>query len=144
MLSSPRVLIVEDDDDSRELISHMLRSDGNINYQIISAPTAENALSLISSQPFDLYILDYWLPQMTGIELCSHIRTVDSKTPIIFFSARARLEDINLAMAAGADEYMVKPKDLTKITETVKRLLSNYNKDYKLTTQSFTYLSERL
>jgi DNA-binding response OmpR family regulator len=139
MLSSPRILIVEDDADSCELISHLLRNANN-NYQVFSVQTAEKALSLINSQPFDLYVLDYWLPKMTGVELCSHIRISDSKTPVIFFSGMARLTDMNLAISAGANEYLVKPNDLIKITDTVKRLLNN--KDYKLTTQSFTYPSD--
>jgi CheY-like chemotaxis protein len=141
MLSSPRILIVEDDDDSCQLITHLLRQANN-RYQIFTAPTTQKALSLINTQPFDLYVLDYGLPKMTGLEVCSRIRIRDLITPVIFFSGMARLTDMNLAMAAGATEYLAKPNDLKKISDTVKRLLNN--KDYKLTTKCFTYPSDTI
>lgn len=128
MPSSPCILIVEDNLDSCEMIRFML-GHSDKNYRIFVAQTAENALALIDSQPFDLYILDYWLPKMTGIELCGHIRKRDGKTPIMFFSAMARPADREEGIAAGADEYLVKPNDLIKISETVKRLLQKTNSD---------------
>jgi CheY-like chemotaxis protein len=87
------------------------------------AETADQALALIESQPFDLYIFDYCLPEISGIELCRYIRQFDSETPILFFSAMARPDDQGEAIAAGATEYLVKPNDLGRLTKTIERLL---------------------
>lgn len=87
--SLSRILCVEDDKDSCSLIEFMLRheDDGCV---VTSAQTAEEAIDLIERQFFDLHIFDYWLPEMTGIELCEKIRQTDKQTPILFFTAMAR------------------------------------------------------
>ena len=121
-ISLSRILCVEDDKDSCSLIEFMLRQedDGCV---VTSAQTAEEAIDLIEKQSFDLYILDYWLPEMTGVELCEKIRQTDKQTPILFFTAMARPADRAAGRAAGATEYLVKPNDLSNLTETVKRLI---------------------
>jgi len=123
-LSNPRILYIDDDKDSCEMIGLMLNL-ADDSYEIMTASTAGKALTLIESQPFDLYILDHRLPVMTGVELCRQLRENNSQTPIIFYSAMAREIDRREAMAAGATEYLVKPNDLDKFTETVKRLLND-------------------
>ena len=133
--TSACILIVDDNIDSCDMLSIMLRQSDD-SYQITTAQTAEKALGLINTQSFELYILDYLLPEITGIELCSHIRKNEPETPVIILSAMARPADIEAGMAAGADEYLVKPNDLLKITDAVKRLLGN--KDYSSKTRLFT------
>lgn len=124
MLSTnPRILCVDDDQDSCELISLMLHL-ADSSYQVTTVSTARKLLDLIESQSFDLFLFDYALPEMTGIELCRRIRQTDSQTPILFYSAMAREIDRNAALAAGATEYLIKPNDLEKLTETVKRVLN--------------------
>ncbi len=124
MLSStPRILYVDDDKDSCEMISLMLRL-ANDSYRVSTVSTSREILDLIKSQAFDLYVFDYALPEMTGVELCRRIRQTDSKTPILFYSAMGRETDRDEATAAGATEYLVKPNDLEKLTETVQRLLN--------------------
>jgi DNA-binding response OmpR family regulator len=91
---------------------------------IKSASTATEALALSRTHSFDLYILDYRMPDMSGIELCSVIRQTDKQTPIMFFSAMARDIDRKAAIVAGASDYLVKPNDLNRLTKTVKELLS--------------------
>jgi len=122
MLSpNPRILYVDDNKDSCEMISLMLHL-ADDSYQVSTVST-QQSLALIESQSVDLYILDYALPEMTGIELCRRIRQTGSQTPVLFYSAMARETDRNEAIAAGATEYLVKPNDLDKLTETIKRLL---------------------
>lgn len=124
MLSpNPHILCVDDDDDFCELISLMLSLEDD-SYAVTAVSTAREALALTESQSFDLYILDYALPEMTGVELCRKIRQTDSQTPILFYSAMAREIDRKKALAAGATEYLVKPNDLERLTETVKRHLN--------------------
>lgn len=119
---SPRILYVEDYQDSCELVSMLLAVE-KCDYNFSIANTAREALDLIGKQSFDLYILNYRLPEMSGVELCRRIRQTNSVTPILFFTGMARPADRHVAMAAGADEYLVKPDNLDKITTTVKRLL---------------------
>lgn len=122
MASMCRILNVDDHNDSREMVNFMLRN-SDLNCEIVSADCAESAISLIENQLFDLYILDYSLPAISGVELCRYIRKRDSKSPIVFFSAMARDIDRKTAIKSGASDYLVKPNDLDNLTETVNRLL---------------------
>lgn len=123
MLSqNPHIIYVDDDQDSCEMISFMLQIANN-HYQVTTVSNVQKALSLIKSRTADLYIFDYFLPEMTGIELCQQIRQTDLQTPIIFYSAMAREVDRKEALAAGATEYLIKPDDLDRLTDTIKRLL---------------------
>jgi DNA-binding response OmpR family regulator len=122
-MSSCRILYVDDNNDSRELAAVMFNySDTGCN--VISAESAEEALRLIDKEPFDAYIFDNRLPKMSGIELCRYIRQFDADTPILFFSALARPNEVAEALEAGASDYLVKPNDLERLPETVKQFLS--------------------
>lgn len=120
---SPRILYVDDDEDSCEMICLMLQL-ADANYDTVTARSTKKALCFIAEQPFDMYIFDYKLPDMTGVELCRLIRKTDSKTPILIFSGMARDIDREDAKVAGADCYLVKPNDLNVFTSTVKSLLN--------------------
>lgn len=120
--SQSRILYVDDDKDSCEMISFML-GHADENYAVTAALTAKEASALIASQIFDLYILDYALPEISGVEFCRLIREKDGKTPILFYSAMSRPVDREMGLSAGANDYLVKPNDLERFTETVKRLL---------------------
>ena len=120
---NPRILYVDDDQDGCEMIGLMLKL-ANQSYEITAVSDARKALVLMEKQPVSLLILDSGLPEISGIELCRRIRLTDSQTPIMFYSGMAREIDRREAMAAGATEYLVKPNDLEKLTETVERLLT--------------------
>ena len=121
--SKARILCVEDNRDSREIIATLLRGT-NQNYEVTAVETAAEALALNGSKEFDLYILDIWLPGMDGVELCRRLRERGVKTPIMFFSAMGvQTKDRDYVLAAGADEFLVKSVDLDRFTETVDRLL---------------------
>jgi OmpR-family two-component system manganese-sensing response regulator len=121
-MPSPRILIIDDDHDSSQLIEFMLRH-SDPGYEISSVQTAEEGLRLAASQYFDLFLLDYRLPGMSGAEVCRAIRLTDAETPILFFTGAAYERERNEAMKAGANAYLVKPDDLKKLTETVRRLI---------------------
>ena len=121
--ASPSILFVDDDKDSCELMSVMLTC-ANADYKTKSVATPLEALSLVSREPFDLLVVDYKLPGMTGVEFCRRIRETDKHTPILFFTGMARASDRTTAIEAGANSYLVKPNDLDKFTETVALLLN--------------------
>lgn len=119
-----RILCVEDNRDSREMIATLLRQ-SNKNYQITAVETAAEALALNAKVAFDLYILDIWLPGMDGVELCRRLRERGITKPIMFFSAMGvQTKDRDYVLAAGADDFLVKSVDLDQFTNTVERLLT--------------------
>lgn len=85
--------------------------------------TVDEARALIEQEPFDLYVLDNWLPDGSGVELCEWIRSSGSNAPIVFTSAIGQKKDIELAKEAGADRYLVKPYEPETLVQTVKELL---------------------
>lgn len=128
--SQSRILYVDDDKDACEMISFLL-GHSDENYAVTSVFTAKEASALIANQTFDLYILDYALPEISGVEFCRLIREKDGKTPILFYSAMSRPVDRELGLAAGANDYLIKPNDLERFTETVKRLLNKRLSSFK-------------
>jgi two-component system phosphate regulon response regulator PhoB len=103
-----RVLLVDDDRDIREVVGAMLDAVG---LTVEAATSAEEALERVRAQSFDLLVLDWNLPGMTGIELCRLIRKdrVLSTLPVLFLTAHASSRDVVDAFASGADDYVVKP-----------------------------------
>jgi len=102
----PRVLCVDDNEDACEMLS-MLLACSQIEAKTVG--TADQALSLIQAERFDLYLLDSWLPDLDGFELCRRIRDLDPHTPILFFSGAAYETDRKKGMDAGATDYVIKP-----------------------------------
>jgi len=121
--SKVRILYVEDNRDSREMIVALLR-ETNQNYEVTAVETAAEALDLNGSNSFDLYILDIWLPGMDGVELCRRLRERGVTKPIMFFSAMGvQTKNQDYVLSAGADEFLVKTVDFERFTDTVDRLL---------------------
>src|SRR5215510_815355 len=120
---SPReqkyILLVEDREDHSDLVSLSLPG-----YRLVRARNFTEGLRFATKRYFDLYILDNWLPDGFGVELCRLIREFDPHTPIIFCSAAAFESDKRDGMSAGAQAYLVKPFDFEELQNTVKRLTS--------------------
>ncbi|MFT3766347.1 MAG: response regulator [Minicystis sp.] len=107
-LTQPRVLVVDDDPDIRDVVSAMLEAVGLL---VITVESAEAALDRIGGESFDLIVLDWNLPKMTGLELCRTLRkdATLSQMPVLFLTANASSQDMVEAFAGGADDYVVKP-----------------------------------
>ena len=105
---SARVLLVDDDPDIRDVVGAMLEAVGLI---VEPATTAEDALERAREKHFDLLVLDWSLPGMTGLELCRKIRAEPtlSTIPVLFLTAHSSSKDIVDAFASGADDYVAKP-----------------------------------
>ena len=105
---SARVLLVDDDPDIRDVVGAMLEAVGLI---VEPATTAEAALDRAREKHFDLLVLDWSLPGMTGLELCRKIRAEPalSTIPVLFLTAHSSSKDIVDAFASGADDYVAKP-----------------------------------
>ena len=118
MLSNPRprVLSVDDDEDSRAMLVTLL---GLAFIDAKAVPSAAQALSLVRTEHFDLVMLDAWLPEIDGFELCRRMRAFDPHIPIIFFSGAAYDTDKKKGIEAGADLYVSKP-DISQLVRSVK------------------------
>jgi len=119
---SASILVVEDSRDSREMMKELLKT-ANPSYRVTAVETAAEALALDKPGKFDLYILDIWLPGMDGISLCRRLRERGRKQPVLFFSAMVQPSDKDYVMKAGANEFLIKPRDLDSFLPTVARLL---------------------
>ena len=115
----PRVLYIDDDEDSRHMLCVLLRSSG---IEVKAVSTAAQALSSIQMEHFDLYLLDAWLPDLDGFELCRRMRHLHPHTPILFFSGAGYETDKQRAIEAGANTYVIKP-DLSGLIENVTHLI---------------------
>lgn len=123
MLPSSHILCVDDDRDTCDLVETMLAVE-NKQFNLTTETNPEKAVEIIKQRSFDLYIFDYAMPNITGIDLCHLVRKIDHKTPIIFFTAMARLTDKEEAFKAGASEVLVKPDDLDRFVKTTFQLLN--------------------
>jgi DNA-binding response OmpR family regulator len=118
-VESARILLVEDQEDSKELVTVSLNE-----YTVIWAMNFDEGLRFAQNQDFDLYILDNWLPDRSGVELCGAIREFDPDTPILFHSSATYARDRREAIRAGAQEYLTKPTAPEELQEIVAQLLS--------------------
>lgn len=117
-----RVVCVDDDWDTCEMVRAVLNSSG---YDVLTATTVREGLSLIRRGGCDLILLDGRLPDGTGVEMCRAIRAFDPETPILFCSGADDRSDIERAMRAGAQGYLVKPYGLRKLEQSIAGLLEN-------------------
>ena len=116
-----RILCTEDDPDTRELIVLVLTETG---FEVKCADSAVEAIAMAKSEPFDLYLVDNWMPGLTGPELTRKLREFDLKTPILFYSAAAFESDKEDARLAGAQGYLVKPVGFNELASEVGRLIN--------------------
>ncbi len=102
-----RIAILEDDPSQMELLSHWLRLAG---HQTSGFERAADLLHALEHESFDALLLDWNLPEVSGIEVLRELRErLHSTIPVIFYTARDQEEDVVRALRAGADDYLVKP-----------------------------------
>ena len=115
-----RVLCIDDHEDSSEMLKLLLVDEA---YEVMTALSIKEALQLVMTEKFDLYVLDRNLPDGSGLELCAMLNKVTPGVPCIFYSGDAYEIQRSEAMAAGADEYVTKP-DIEGLINTVHKLMS--------------------
>jgi len=118
-MTANRVLYVEDDADTRDMLQTMLDYS---DFEAVGAADLDAALRLMERERFSLYVLDGGLRSVRGLSLCEQIRAVDAHTPIVIFCGHASASDIEVGMLAGANAYLIKP-DSSELIPTVRRLL---------------------
>jgi DNA-binding response OmpR family regulator len=118
-----RILVVEDESDIRELISFTLTFSG---FEVISATNGEEALELAAEDSFDLILLDVRMPRLSGYDTCRQMRKMKrcKDTPIVFLSAKGQEHDMQAGLAAGADQYILKPFAPAELVLEIKEILA--------------------
>ncbi len=120
MTVAPRILYVDDDPENCAFMSFWLKRD--YGYDVVLAMDGKRAKQIIEQEFFDLYLLDYCLPDATATTLCHDIRSVNPAAPIIVYSALDRDVDRLLAINAGANSYFIKPDQMDLVGQEIERL----------------------
>ena len=112
--SQPVVLLVEDEPAQREFLAYNLESEG---FRVVQAANGEDALMMVDEDTPDIIILDWMMPELSGIEVCRRlkIRPETRGIPIIMLSARAEEVDRIRGLETGADDYVIKPYSVLEL-----------------------------
>ena len=118
-----KILIIEDTENNRVLLTRRLKPRG---YDIITAEDAEKGLPLVEGERPDLILMDVGLPGMNGWDATRQLKSnpATQHVPVIALTAHAMDGDREKAMAAGCDEYEIKPIDFGRLFEKIDRLLA--------------------
>lgn len=117
-----RILVVEDEADFRDLITHLLQEKG---FEALSAPNGEEGLKLYKESAPDLVLLDVHLPDMTGFEICRRIRAEGPRprTPVLLCTVRSEVAPVAEGLSSGADDYVIKPFQVSDLLERIRAAL---------------------
>jgi len=115
-----RILVVEDEKKVAKALEEGLEAE---HYEVAIAHTGEDGFYLISTQAFDLVLLDLMLPGRSGIEILRAMRTRGLKTPVLILTARDAIEDRVQGLDCGADDYLVKPFAFAELLARIRALL---------------------
>ena len=118
----PSVLVVEDEPAQREVLAYNLEAEG---FRVATAGNGEEALMLVAEEAPDLIVLDWMLPNVSGIEVCRRLksRSETKAVPIIMLSARSEEVDRVRGLETGADDYVVKPYSVVELMARVRTQL---------------------
>ncbi len=121
-MSSPNIILVEDDPPLRTLTARALQENG---YAVRPAATAPEMWRAFEQGPVDLVLLDIMLPGTSGIDLCRELRRI-SDVPIIFISAKGSETDRVIGLELGADDYLAKPFGTRELVARVRAVLRRH------------------
>ncbi len=114
------ILLVDDEKELREALSQVLEREG---YRIEAAADGKTGLQLAQTKDYDLLILDWMLPEYSGITICQEVRAAGKATPVLILTAKDTIDDRVQGLDAGADDYLVKPFELRELLARVRALL---------------------
>lgn len=118
--SSPRILLVEDEVQTATAVSESLEQEG---FRVSWSPDGSSGLRLFASNVFDAVILDWMVPELSGLDLLKKLRKEGNKVPVLLLTARDAVEDRIRGLDTGADDYLVKPFALAELAARLRALL---------------------
>jgi len=118
----PTVLVVEDDEATRDLMTRILVAEG---YLTLTAESSHDALSILHAplEPIDVVILDVHLPDVSGIELCARIKELRPNLPVVVCTGEAEIEEAARLLELGVHRYFRKPIAVEELLATVEAAL---------------------
>ena len=123
-----RILVVDDEEDLREILRFNLEAEG---FEVETAASAEEALATFHLSPFTfhLILLDVMMDKMSGFEMAQRMREAGDNTPIIFLTARDAHDDQLQGFGVGADDYITKPFSFDTVLARVRAVLRRSNQN---------------
>jgi DNA-binding response OmpR family regulator len=115
-----KILVVEDDENLSRLVKICLAAESHL---VDSVMRGMDALSQIRLITYDMLVLDWMLPDITGVEVLKHYRASGGRAPVLMLTSRSTVADKVTGLEAGADDYLVKPFDKLELAARVKALL---------------------
>jgi two-component system phosphate regulon response regulator PhoB len=121
-IDQPCILVVEDEPAQREVLAYNLEAEG---YLVIHADNGEDAMMLVEEEMPDVIVLDWMMPQLSGIEVCRRLKSKSTTRgiPVIMLSARSEDVDRVRGLETGADDYVVKPYSVIELMARVRSQL---------------------
>jgi two-component system phosphate regulon response regulator PhoB len=118
-----KILIAEDAEDIRELLSFKLKAAG---YEVHTVADGESAVAFAKSILPDLVVLDWMMPRMNGLDACIALRSDPNfrSVPIMFLTAKGQEIDVERGFSAGVDDYVVKPFSPRELVHRIEALLA--------------------
>ena len=116
----PHILVVDDDDRLRDLLTRYLGENG---FNVSAARDAANARASLSGLQFDLIVLDVLMPGEKGVDLARSLREAGSKVPILLLTALSETEDRIAGLEAGVDDYLAKPFEPRELVLRIEAIL---------------------
>jgi CheY-like chemotaxis protein len=123
-----KILVAEDEPDIRDLIVFILRMIGG--YEVTAASNGEEAVQLALKEIPDLILTDVRMPKMSGYEACQRIKAdpTTKHIPVVFLTARGQEQEVQAGIAAGGDEYLLKPFEQAQLIKKVADILAKPKK----------------
>ena len=119
-MQEKRILIVDDDDEIRDLLEFDVRASG---YFVDTARDGMEGLNKALNNTYDLILLDVMMPKMNGFDVCKYIRQAKLAIPILMLTAKGTIDDKTEGFDCGADDYLVKPFDIQEVLLRIRVLL---------------------
>lgn len=117
---TPKILVVDDDEAHRQMLSTVLQGEG---YQLLMAASGPSALDIVADRPVDLILLDIRMEPMDGVETHQRIRAINPSIPVVMMTAYASIKTAVELMKAGAQDYLIKPVDIDQLKILVHKQL---------------------
>lgn len=125
-MAEKRILIVDDDDEIRELLEFDVSQSG---YFVDTAKDGMEGLNKALNNTYDLILLDVMMPKMNGFDVCKNIRQAKLAIPILMLTAKGTIDDKTEGFDCGADDYLVKPFDIQEVLLRIRVLLRRNSVD---------------
>ncbi|RZJ72720.1 response regulator transcription factor [Flavobacterium sp.] len=121
-MNQSRILVVEDEKGISEFLRQGLEEEG---FFVSVAADGSQGLTLARTQAFDVILLDWMLPKLSGLEVCKRLRESRNETPVLFLTAKDTVQDTVAGLKSGANDYIKKPFSFEELLERIKVQLRN-------------------